>query len=142
MVRKDLLGFWDLFYALPADEERRTFLYAGQFLRAQPDWEALATQWRSLSGLEPASANPDFVAFVRMALALPVIEEPLLEAVESFMKLYAAFLTDRRRRRAASSVDALNRNTFSNLWPIEDWIDQRPRTPTSSSSRPGTTRAS
>jgi AraC-like DNA-binding protein len=121
VVRKDLMGFWDLFYAMPADEERRTFLYAGQFLRGQPDWEMLATSWRQLSGLEPASANPDFVAFARMALGLPVIEDPLLDAVESFMKLHAAFLTD-RGDRVQEQVDALNRNTFSNLWPIEDWI--------------------
>src|SRR5687768_17352152 len=72
VVHRELLGFHDLFYALPADEERRTFLYAGQFVPAQPDWDALAVQWRALSGLEPASANPDFVAFVRMTLGLPV----------------------------------------------------------------------
>src|SRR6185436_12544161 len=30
-VLKELLGFWDLFYALPDDDERRTFLYTGQF---------------------------------------------------------------------------------------------------------------
>ena len=134
VVRRELLGFWDLFYALPADEERRTFLYAGQFLRAQPEWTSLAAQWRALSGLEAASANPDFVAFVRMVLTLPTIEDPLLDAVESFMRLYATFLTDREQESGSSTgngvlpgalseaVDALNRDYFSNYWPIEDWV--------------------
>jgi AraC-like DNA-binding protein len=123
VVLKELLGFWDLFYALPADEDRRTFLYAGQFCRAQPDWEGVTTQWRTFAGIEPASANPDFAAFVRMTLGLPVIEDPLLDAVRTFLKLYASFLTDRGGEpRIQEAVDALNREVFSNQWPIEDWI--------------------
>jgi AraC-like DNA-binding protein len=123
VVLKELLGFWDLFYALPADEERRTFLYAGQFCRAQPDWDSVTAQWRMFAGIEPASANPDFAAFVRMTLSLPVIEDSLLEAFRSFLKLYAAFLTDRGGEpRIQEAVDALNREVFSNQWPIEDWI--------------------
>jgi len=124
VVLKQLFGFWDLFYALPADTEGRTFLYAGQFCRQQPEWESLCAQWRQLSGLEPASANPDFVAFVRMALALPVIEDNLMDPVSRFMKLYASFLT--RLAPAEGTIqeaaDELNRDYFSNLWPIEDWI--------------------
>jgi AraC-like DNA-binding protein len=124
VVIKELLGFWDLFYAVPEDEERRTFLYAGQFYRGQPDWEVLSGQWRELSGLEPASANPDFSTFVRMALTLPVLEEGLLEAVKTFVRLYASFLTNRvgEGPRIQQAVDELNRDYFSNLWPIEDWI--------------------
>ena len=123
VVLTELLGFWDLFYALPADEERRTFLYAGQFCRAQPDWEAIAAQWRTIAGIEPASANPDFSAFVRMTLALPVVEDPLVEALRSFMKLYGRFLAHRGDEPPIQeAVDALNREYFSNLWPIEDWI--------------------
>jgi AraC-like DNA-binding protein len=123
VVRKELFGFSDLFYALPVDEERRTFLYAGQFCRAPVTWTSLSAQWRDLSGLEPASANPDFAAFVRMTLEVPVVEEPLLGAVEAFMKLYAAFLTDRGALpNLQAELDALNRDYFSRLWPIEDWI--------------------
>jgi AraC-like DNA-binding protein len=123
VVLKELLGFWDLFYALPADEERRTFLYAGQFVRAQPDWDSVSAQWRTFAGIEPASANPDFAAFVRMTLGLPVIEDSLLEALRSFLKLYATFLTDRGGSpRIQEAIDALNREVFSNQWPIEDWI--------------------
>ena len=82
-------------------------------VRAQPDWENLTAQWRELSGLEPASANPDFSAFVRMALGLPVLEEPLLEAVRSFMKLYASFLTNRGRGRRRASSRRSTRSTAS-----------------------------
>ena len=126
LVRKELLGFWDLFYALPDDEERRTFLYAGQFYRAQPDWESLTAQWRELSGLEPASANPDFVGLrAHGARACRCSRSRCWRRCESFMKLYAAFLTERYGEgpRIQQAVDALNRDYFSNLWPIEDWID-------------------
>jgi AraC-like DNA-binding protein len=121
---RELFGFCDLFYAVPADPERRTFLLAGQFCRAQPDWEALSTQWRQLSGLEPASANPDFVAFVRMALGLPVLEPAFQRAVGEYMKLWAASLagTDDADGLAAK-INDLNREFFSNHWPIDDWID-------------------
>jgi AraC-like DNA-binding protein len=123
-VLGELFGFCDLFYALPADGSRRTFLLAGQFCRAQPDWEGLSTQWRQLSGLEPASANPDFVAFVRMALGLPVLEAPLQHAVGEFMKLWAAHLTaSEDDATLATQINDLNREYFSNHWPIEDWID-------------------
>jgi AraC-like DNA-binding protein len=123
-VVRALFGFSDLFYAVPSDRERRTFLLAGQFCRVQPEWDGLTAQWRELSGLEPASANPDFVAFVRMALALPVLEAPLLGAVEEFMKLYAGHLTgsvDPIELR--QQLDVLNRDHYTNHWPIEHWID-------------------
>jgi AraC-like DNA-binding protein len=121
---RELFGFVDLIYCLPVDRERRTFLYAGQFSRREPDWETLSQQWRQLSGLEPASANLDFVSFVRMALTVPVLEEPLLGAVQEFMKLYSAFLTSGEDRgEIQRRVDGLNRQYFSQLWPIEDWID-------------------
>ncbi|HEY0715858.1 MAG TPA: AraC family transcriptional regulator, partial [Polyangia bacterium] len=103
------------------------FLYAGQFCREQPSWESLSDQWRTLAGIEPASANPDFAAFVRMTLGLPVIEDRLLEALRTFLKLYAGFLTEGGGTAGEGptiqeAVDALNREYFSNLWPIEDWI--------------------
>jgi AraC-like DNA-binding protein len=123
-VVRELVGFCDVFYAVPADVERRTFLMAGQFCRANPHWNGLTAQWRELSGLQPASANPDFVAFVRMALGLPVLEPPLLAAVTDFMKLYASHISqavDPIELRAR--LDVLNRDQFSNHWPIEHWID-------------------
>jgi AraC-like DNA-binding protein len=124
VVTRELFGFCDLLYALPADRERRTFLYAGQFQRAQPDWDTLSAQWRQMTGLEPASANPDFVSFVRMALGVPVLEPPLLQAVQEFIKLHAAFLTSSEDRgEIQRRVDTLNRDFFAQLWPIEDWID-------------------
>jgi AraC-like DNA-binding protein len=123
-VVRELFGFCDLFYAVPADPERRTFLHAGQFCREQPDWERLSSQWRQLSGLEPASANPDFVAFVRMALGLPVLDGPLLHAVGEYMKLWAAYLTRSDDEASlAARMNDLNRQYFTNHWPIEDWID-------------------
>jgi AraC-like DNA-binding protein len=123
-VLRELFGFSDLFLALPSDPARRTFLLAGQFCRAQPDWEGLSEQWRQLSGLEPASANPDFVAFVRMALELPVLDGPLQKAVEDFMGVWAAHLGGGGDDVSiATRINELNRDFFSNHWPIDDWID-------------------
>jgi AraC-like DNA-binding protein len=124
VVLKNLFGFWDLFYKLPGDPKGLAFLHAGQFLREQPRWETLCGSWRSLTGQAPASANPDFVHFVRMALKLPVIEPQMLGAMKSFVKLYGAYLSgDGTNKDLAEKVDAINREHFSELWPINDWVD-------------------
>ncbi len=128
-VCRPLFGFWDLFCPLSpqvgaAASGGRAFLYVGQFYRAPPDWETLTEQWHTLTGQAPTSANPDFVHFVRTALALPILERELLDAYEQFLVLYARFLTgrgdaDELRRR----VDELNADSLSRLWPIETWVD-------------------
>jgi AraC-like DNA-binding protein len=122
-VARELFGLWDLFHALPPDAERQNFLYLGQFYRQAPNWDAISAQWSALSGQDPASANPDFVQFVRMALALPVVGEDLLPALADFAQEYGRLLTGKDdgpefHRR----VDTLNRDAFTELWPIEDWI--------------------
>ena len=124
VVVKELFGFGDLFYALPADPDGRTFLFAGQFCCAQPTWDSLSEQWRQLTGLEPASGNQDFAEFVTMALDLPVLEPPLLEAIKRFAKLHAEYLGSTRNPTLAARIDALNSETISRLWPMEDWIEK------------------
>ncbi|MEE9385549.1 MAG: AraC family transcriptional regulator, partial [Nannocystaceae bacterium] len=124
VVLRELFGFWDLFYPLPADPQRRTFLHAGQFLRVEPTWESITAQWRALTAQEPASANPDFARFVRMALNLPVLGDAALEAIEEFTELYSEFLTGGTGgTEIQQRIDELNREVFSRTWPIEDWIE-------------------
>jgi AraC-like DNA-binding protein len=124
-VCRQLSGFWDLFCPLGRDEGGHTFLYAGQFYREQPDWETLSGQWRSLTGQEPTSANPDFVHFVRMALELPILERELLIAYEEFLGYTADFLTGRGdAAELQQRIDQLNRDSLSRLWPIETWVDR------------------
>jgi len=121
---QELFGFWDLFYALPADGERRTFLYAGQFMREHPQWETLCTSWTALTGQQPASANADFVNFVRMALRLPVLETDLLESMGQFVEQYALHLSGLGKGVAIEQrVDEINRDHLSKLWPIDHWVD-------------------
>lgn len=119
-VCRQFLGFWDLFVPV-ADG---FYLYAGQFYREPPDWDGLSAQWRGLTGLEPSSANPDFVHFVRMALDLPILEPELLAAYQRFLGECAALFTGGCDGAAAQErIDALNRDTLSRLWPIETWVD-------------------
>jgi AraC-like DNA-binding protein len=121
-VCRQLFGFWDLFY--PLADEPRSFLYVGQFYREAPDWERLSAQWRQITKQEPTSANPDFVHFVRMALALPILEDELLDAYQQFLADYADFLTGREEGAATQDkIDRLNRESLSRLWPIETWVD-------------------
>ena len=120
-VCRPLFGFWDLFY--PLADEPRSFLYVGQFYRAVPDWEGLSAQWRQITRQEPTSANPDFVHFVRMALALPILEDELLDAYQQFLADYADFLAGREEGAATQDkIDRLNRESLSRLWPIETWV--------------------
>ena len=127
VVLRSLLGFWDLFYPIGTEKKKRTFLYAGQFYREEPSWEILCGQWRALTGQAPASANPDFVHFVRMALNLPVLEEPLIRVIDEFADLWGKFLTRGGQGGMGADlqeeVDRLNREGFSKYWPIRDWVD-------------------
>lgn len=119
-VCRRLLGFWDLFH--PVDGE--SFLFVGQFHRAPPDWESLGASWRDLTGLEPSSANPDFVHFVRMALDLPILEPELLAAYEQFLGHCGELIAGRGDdAEIQERIDRLNRETLSRLWPIETWVD-------------------
>jgi AraC-like DNA-binding protein len=121
-VCRQIFGFWDLFY--PLAEEPRAYLYVGQFYREAPDWESLSAQWRQITGQEPTSANSDFVHFVRMALALPILETELLDAYQQFLGSYADFLTGRVEGAATQEkIDQINRESLSRLWPIETWVD-------------------
>lgn len=121
-VCRQLFGFWDLFH--PLADDPRSFLYVGQFYREAPDWETLSAQWRQIAGQEPTSANPDFVHFVRMALALPILEPELLDAYQQFLGHYAEFLAGREEGAATQEkIDRLNREALSRLWPIETWVD-------------------
>lgn len=119
-VCRALHGFWDLFH--PVDLADGAFLYAGQFYREQPDWETLSDQWRALTGLEPTSANPDFVHFVKMALSRPILEPALLDAYGEFLARYAELLVAGGGDDLARRVDELNRDRLSRLWPVETWV--------------------
>jgi hypothetical protein len=111
-VCRSHVGFYDLFY--PLTDEPRAFLYIGPFYRAAPDWENLSAQWRELTGQEPTSANPDFAHFVRMALALPVLEDDLLDAYKELLVDVVA-----GREDAATTREKIDR-----LWPTQTWIER------------------
>jgi AraC-like DNA-binding protein len=120
----EIFGFSDLFVPLTPDAVEPTFLFAGQFYREPPTWESLSAQWAEVSGREPSSADPDFVHFVRMALRVPVVDDALLEALTSFAQLWGEHLTANSDDASlAERIDALNRDYFTPLWPIEGWID-------------------
>ena len=123
-VVRELYGFSDLFYRLPVADDDPTFLYTGQFVHHPPNWESIVDQWRVLTGLEPASANPDFARFVRMTLDIPSIDTELLSALKAFVMQYGAFIAGAQSEDVFHErVDELNRDFFSRLWPIDDWVD-------------------
>jgi len=118
-----LHGFSDLFFPVPGDPDGQTFLHAGQFLTVPPTWEGLCQSWQSITGREAASANPDFVRFVKMALQLPIIREPVLRGLEQLCLLFSQYLTrselptDHHKR-----VDQVRREFFVQDWPNLDWV--------------------
>ncbi|NLN62911.1 MAG: helix-turn-helix transcriptional regulator [Myxococcales bacterium] len=124
-VLKELYGAWDIFHPQPQEPGRPfTFLYAGQFLLENPSVTSIGNAWRQLTGQEPASANQDFVQFVRMHLSLPVFCPDLLRAVKRFIKLWGDYIhygDDDGSIR--DEIHALNSDEFARFWPIRDWID-------------------
>lgn len=123
MIVGRLHGFCDLFFPVPADPKGKTFLLAGQFLTMPPTWESLCDSWQSITGREAASANPDFVRFVKMAIQLPIIREPVLEGLEKLCQLFSQFLT---RTDVPDNhpelVDQVRREVFVKHWPNTDWV--------------------
>ncbi len=123
MIIGRLHGFCDLVFPVSADETGRTFLLAGQFSSMAPTWESLCDSWQSITGREAASANPDFVRFVKMALQLPIVREPVLEGLERLCELFSQFITrtgmdpDHHQQ-----VDAIRREVFVKHWPNTDWV--------------------
>lgn len=125
LVVGSLHGFHDLFYPVVADEKRRTFFQAGQFLTETPSWQSLASAWHQITGREAASANPDFVRFVKMALQLPIVTPPVVAGFERFFDYYAQYLTRQEStERLHEAVDALRREVFVQHWPNIDWVQQ------------------
>jgi AraC-like DNA-binding protein len=126
VVIREIYGTCDLFQPLPREDSSvRAFIHAGHFLLRSPEWDSISRSWREMTGQEPASANRDFVHYVRMLLNLPVFDEPeMLQALKEFFVLYAEYLTvghDDVALRA--KVDELNSNAFARFWPIRDWVD-------------------
>lgn len=123
MIVGRLHGFCDLFAPVPADPEGQTFLHAGQFLTLPPTWNGLCDSWKSITGREAASANPDFVRFVKMALQLPIIREPVVGGLERLCELFAQYLTRTYDPTTHyEEVDKVRRAVFVKHWPNTDWV--------------------
>lgn len=124
MIVGRLHGFADLFFPVPGDGAEQTYLHAGQFLTVQPTWEMLKQAWLSITGREATSANADFASFVRMALKLPIIPEPVLLGLQQFCLHYSQYLTrvdlppDHHVK-----VDEVRRRQFVHHWPNLDWVE-------------------
>ncbi len=125
LVAADLFGFRDLFHPLASDASGRTFLHVGQFLTEPLDWDGLCRRWRELSGLQPASGNPDFVRFARMALSVPIVEPAAEAGLARFLELYEELLCGTTSgTRLFERVDRLNTDVLSREWPNDDWVAQ------------------
>ncbi len=123
MVVGRLHGFCDLIFPVEADPAGRTFLLAGQFSTMPPSWEGLCESWQSITGREAASANPDFVRFVKMALQLPIVREPVIDGLERLCGLYSEFLTRKHlSENHHLEVDRIRREIFVQHWPNTDWV--------------------
>ncbi len=121
----ELMGFNDFFFALPSDPKRRTFMFGGQFLSEAPDWDGIAWRWRELTGQAPASANPDFVRFVKMSLRLPVLEPALLKGIEEFVGVYGRLVSEEHGGlKLYERVKRLKRECFDKLWGNNEWVDR------------------
>jgi AraC-like DNA-binding protein len=118
-------GFYDIFLPLPMSGKRPVVLYAGFFLKQAADWDSLATQWRKLTGKEPVGADRDFLRYVKMALQLPVLDEPLLKGVLEFLECYADFLMGRQSDVPIHvRVDRLRQRIFATSLPNSAWVEE------------------
>jgi AraC-like DNA-binding protein len=125
LVLGERMGFKEFFYSLPADPKGRTFLYGGQFLTEELDWEGIVWRWHQLSGQPPASGNPDFMRFVRMALRTPVIEAQALKALDEFLGVLSELLSANHADvRLHGRVKNSKRELFDRVWPKIDRVER------------------
>jgi AraC-like DNA-binding protein len=71
-------GLYDLF--IPAFRKGRlaATVVSGSFLRAIPDETFLTDQWLDLSGRKPGLQDPEFLAYARVMLETPLLNQTLL----------------------------------------------------------------
>lgn len=120
----ELFGFADAFYPLPADSHGLTFLYSGQFCRSLLDVDRIGRSWTELSGQSPASTNPDFLRFVRMALKLPVLRPEALQALGEMLELYAAAFGSGMHAGGLEDRAEYVKERILRHWPDTSWVDQ------------------
>lgn len=118
-------GFHELFLPVQLQGKKRAALYANSFLREPAQLGELKENWRKLSGREADGFDPDFLKYVRMALALPVLDGALLKGVREFLQTYAGFLTGRRTASGLwEKVDGLRRKVFALRLPNTAWVEE------------------
>jgi AraC-like DNA-binding protein len=126
-------GFWDLVLPLPGEAGRHAVLFAGQFSRRIPRVEGLKAQWRALTGREGGDANPDFVAYVRAALSLPLLDDAVLRGMTLLLRDYASVLAGRpgaagaHRRAQALRERILARHLPHPYWAAQALSPDKPR---------------
>ncbi len=110
-----LFGFDDLFAPVaPLADGGWAFVYVGQFMRQEPNYESLARSWREVSGRESANQDPDFQRFVEVSLSLKVIEEVPSQALIQLAEAMAAHLRgDAPAPEGLVRLDRLRREVLS-----------------------------
>ncbi|MBN2803179.1 MAG: helix-turn-helix transcriptional regulator [Deltaproteobacteria bacterium] len=124
VVVPKIYGTYDLFQPLEDDgTNKRAFIHAGHFLLEQPNWKTIASSWKALSGQHAASANRDFVDYVKMILDLPIVPAPMLKALKEFFELYATYIFHGYEDvEIRNRIDEINTKYYTRYWPINDWI--------------------
>ena len=133
-VTMERFGFCDLLVPVVRGRLVLGFLEAGAFARQAPDLATLERVWKELSGLEASHRLPEFRDFVRTALEIPVLDGPLMPALQEALELFAGLLAGQGSpRQVQERTRTLQNTVFARGLPHSYWLDWALGRPTSES---------
>ncbi len=86
-------GFWSLYVPIFRKKELVGMMQTGVFLRKAPDRATLLKHWTKLTGTSSFEFNPDFFKYVRTIMDCPLVEGPVIRALQEIVELYARVVT-------------------------------------------------
>lgn len=123
-VCQGLQGVYGLFVPVIARGHCVAVLQAGAFLREIPSPEALAAQWKGLTGRAPRQDDRDFVEYVRAVCDTPVLELKALDGLQRALETFAASVTGQMSGTlAAKELVALQDKVFARQLWHRQWVE-------------------
>ncbi len=133
-VCAERLGFNDFFVPVLSKGKLLGYLQAGAFADKEISLEMLVQCWKEMSGREFSPDLPEFRAFARAFLEIPVLDGPLFPALQETLELFARLVSGEGDTGAIGErLRQLQNEVFSKHLPHSYWLDWALGRPTSES---------
>jgi AraC-like DNA-binding protein len=104
VVRGEYAGFHDLFVPIVDASEVRGILVAGPYAKARPTHTEIVERWHALSGARARISDPPFARYLERTLATLTLDAEQSQALETFLRGFAALLLGKNARPDPSAA--------------------------------------